>query len=102
MSLELTQPVVQGGVVVTADNILFPVFCGSTPLFPPRNILHALDLVSFFMQDASVLEAEGRAVDMTQVATIDLTFTPYPHSFQYATENLSLFTARQDRVSIVF
>ena len=39
---------------------------------------------------------------MTQVATIDITFAPYPHSFQYVIENLSLFTARQDAASIVF
>ncbi|OUV39004.1 MAG: hypothetical protein CBC63_05030 [Euryarchaeota archaeon TMED103] len=92
-SVELTQPIVQGRIVVTADNTLLTAFCGNTPLFPPRNLLHALGLVSFFIQDASVLEAEGRAVDMTQIATNDRTFTPYLHNLQYTTEDLSLFTA---------
>ena len=101
-SVELTQSIVQGGIVVTSDNTLLTAFCGNTPLFPPRNLLRAHYLVTFFTQDASVLEAQGGAVDMTQVATIDITFAPYPHSFQYATENLSLFTARQDAASIVF
>ena len=54
IAIELAHPIVQGWVVVTADNTLLTVFCGNTSLFPPRNLLHALQYTT---EDLSLFTA---------------------------------------------